>query len=120
MKHITEKNGDFYLVTESEKMKIEDAEVKAALTEYDSLPDIDEQIVTVSCFNPECSNQINLTIRQKRDQLISFPKKYGKMVFICCCETCQQRLLELFNGDTTQTGDGPIQIETKVNRDKKQ
>lgn len=53
-------------------------------------------LVEMVCWNPECSNRIVVTPKQKRDFVISFHKKYGKTVFPCCCRECRDTVIRMF------------------------
>jgi len=117
MKHISKKGGKYYLADGENRTEIVTPDVIQALDEYANQPSIDDQITHIPCFNPECNNLIKLTVRQKRDQLISFPKKYQKIIFVACCEDCQKRILELFDNDPSEGGSIQLKTEVAKNQD---
>jgi hypothetical protein len=100
---IREKNGKHYLVNRfKEGGKWREKWIPLQGDDLDNLmkalkikEEIAKQIVEVPCANPYCSNTIKLTPQQKQDFLISFKKKYDKLVLVCCSKECQQKVLEL-------------------------
>jgi len=100
---IREKNGKFYLVTryyEGSRRKerwepLKDADLENLTKALKIKEEIRKQTVEVPCMNPHCSNKVLMTPQQKQDLLISFKKKYDKLVLVCCSKECQQKVLQL-------------------------
>ena len=52
-------------------------------------------LTPVICAYPECSNMIWITVKQKRELIVTNYLKYGNLSSgICCSSTCQQKLLD--------------------------
>lgn len=104
---IREKNGRYYLVNryyEGSKRKekwtpLYGEDLNNLLKALKIKEAIARQTVEVPCMNPHCSNKIKMTPQQKQDLLISFKKKYDKLVLVCCSKECQQKVLELLNSN---------------------
>jgi len=96
---IRQKNNKHYLVVRtkaSEKwipLRGEDLDNLRKALEIKQI--LAEQTVEITCVNPECSNRIITTKQQKQDFLISFKKKYDKLVLPCCSKECQEKVLKL-------------------------
>lgn len=104
-KYIVEEGGKYFLVNrhkeegkwvETQK-EITNSVVISKLDEYTADTTLEDQSVYLPCFNPECKNTLRVTVRQKRDLLLSFQKKYQKVVFVACSPECQAKILQLFN-----------------------
>jgi hypothetical protein len=53
-------------------------------------------LTNVSCSNPECSNMITITVKQKREFFTEFFLKYGKVCSPYCSKACQEKhMMEL-------------------------
>ena len=99
-KYIREKNGKLYLVTSKKvqgvwKQKWTQIIDEKARTVLSNELNCRKDEVEITCFNPSCSNVIRMTQKQKRDLLLSFQKKYKKLVFIACSTDCQTLLYDL-------------------------
>jgi hypothetical protein len=100
---IREKNGKYYLVTRyyegsrrREKWEaLKDIDLENLYKALKIKEEIEKQTVEVPCMNPYCSNTILMTPQQKQDLLISFKKKYDKLVLVCCSKECQQKVLDI-------------------------
>lgn len=100
---IREKNGKYYIVNryyEGPKRRekwipLDSLNQEVLKKALEIKEEIAKQIVEVPCMNPYCSNTIKITPQQKQDLLISFKKKYDKLVLVCCSKECQQKVLEI-------------------------
>jgi len=108
MKRIEEIGGKYFLIDKKmehgelveRSQEITDAEIVEALEEFDSDTTLQDESVYVPCFNPDCKNVIRMTQRQKRDLLLSFQKKYKKVVFVACSPECQNIIKDIFQADS--------------------
>jgi len=56
------------------------------------------KFVPVICAYPECSNMVWITVKQKRELIVTNYLKYGNLsAGICCSRECQQKLLDEYN-----------------------
>jgi len=100
---IREKNGKYYLVNRyrtasgrKEKwIPLESANLEVLEKAMEIKEELARRTVEVPCMNPYCNNTVKMTPQQKKDLLISFKKKYDKVVLVCCSKECQQKVLEL-------------------------
>ncbi len=100
---IRQKRGRYYLVKryyENGKQRekwipLSDTDTKKIIKALEIKKELLSQTVEITCANPYCSKTIKLTPEQKRDFLISFKKKYDKVVLACCSRECQNRVLEI-------------------------
>ena len=100
---IRQKNNKYYLVRrfyENGKQRerwyqLDDTDTEKILKALNIKRELLGQTVEITCANPNCSKTIKLTPEQKRDFLISFKKKYDKIVLACCSKECQSRVLEI-------------------------
>jgi hypothetical protein len=100
---IREKSGKYYLVNryyEGSKRKerwtpLDGEDLSNLLKALKIKEVIARQTVEVPCMNPFCSNKLKMTPQQKQDLLISFKKKYDKLVLVCCSKECQHKVLSI-------------------------
>jgi hypothetical protein len=105
MKHIESEEDKYYLVDRvrceggwiENKKEITDDVIISELDKLDKSNGMEDEYTYVPCFNPNCNHVIKLTKKQKRDLLLSFQKKYKKVVFVTCCDDCQKTVLKIFN-----------------------
>jgi|GEM_PF-2440942 hypothetical protein len=101
--YLRQKHGKWYLVKryrEGEKRRekwtrLDEASLKNLLAAVNVKMQLSQEVVEVPCMNPFCSNKVLMTPQQKQDLLISFKKKYDKLVLICCSKECQKKVSDL-------------------------
>lgn len=107
MKYIIEEDSKYYLIDKvrcsdgwrEKRIEITDSVTLAEIEAYKSDTTVEDESTYLPCFNPYCNHVIRVTKKQKRDLLLSFQKKYKKVVFITCCAECQKVVQDIFNSD---------------------
>lgn len=67
-----------------------------AAPEMSILPSPMKVLTEVSCSNPDCSNMITITLKQKREFFTEYFLKYGKIVAPYCSKSCREKhMIEL-------------------------
>jgi hypothetical protein len=107
VKYITEEQGAYYLIDKvrcgdewkEKKTEITDSVTVSDLDKYRNDTTVESESTYLPCFNPYCNNVIRVTKKQKRDLLLSFQKKYKKVVFVTCSDECQDVVLNIFSAD---------------------
>lgn len=108
MKYIEEEGDKYFLIDRTSSAKgwidkrteITDDVTIGDLEKLKNDTSVDDNSTYVPCFNPHCNHIIKITKKQKRDLLLSFQKKYKKVVFVTCCSECQKVVLDIFESDS--------------------
>lgn len=56
-----------------------------------------EDLVQVSCTNPNCDQLIWITKKQKRQFFLDYFLRYGRVEFPYCCKACQEEHMKLLS-----------------------
>jgi hypothetical protein len=60
----------------------------------------DNELVPVSCTNPECSEVIWITKKQKRQLFLDYFLRYGRVEFPYCSKACQEEHVRALSAST--------------------
>jgi len=83
--------------------RISDRDLKHIETTIAEKRKFEQELVEMPCWNPYCSNTVTMTPIQKRDFLISFVKKYDKVVLPFCCNECREKTMKMIEEGKNDT-----------------